>query len=258
MEAIKNITNEFKPSTEPENENNIIINPFEGYKSYNKYYKASVIYNTEFIRPQLIVMKSYNTEVAIYNRSNGFLILDNEFYNCSKTTKEQLEHFLFKYVPAYKQGIIYLETPTFQDLINIFYVGDVGLYENKEYNIINRWKAQKNLIDTINCEYLTADQKTQDILPISEVTTETQELKTRFKHIEHCNKYGVKFDIIKTWKGNPENCKYTEKEHIKTQIKIISKTSLYHDARNWNDKKLFTGWDIGKPNRKSDYMEELI
>lgn len=253
MEAIKNLNQEFKPTTEPENKNNIIINPFEGYKSYNKYYKASVIYNTEFIRPQLIIMKSYNTEVEIYNRSNGFLILNMDYYNSSKTTKEQLNFFTFKYIPAFKQGIIYLDSQAFQNLINIFYDSDVGLYENKEYNIIRRWKAQKSLIDTITTPYLTADQKTQDIT-FQEVTTETQELKTRFKIIEHCNTCGVKFDIIKTWKGNPQNCKYREQDHIKTEIKLKSETSLYRDARTWNDKKLYTGWDMGRPNCKSDYI----
>ena len=245
IEQTKAIINQSTPTEE----NPIIIKPFEDYKSYNKYYKASVIYNTNFINPQLTIMRSYQTDIAIYNRRNGFLILNLDYYNSSKTTKEQLEHFLFKYVPAFKQGVIYLPDNKFNELMETFYSSDVGLYENKEYNIIRTWKAQKNIINTLNCKYLTPEEKINELLPLTPESYK-EILKTRFKIIEEVEKQDIKFKIVKTWKGSPENCKYRTSDLIKTEIKIISETSYYHDRRSFKDKTLFNGYDMGVTNTK--------
>lgn len=233
-----------------EQKEKIIIKPFENYKSYNKYYKASVIYNTEFIRPQLTIMKSYDTHIAIYNRSNGFLILNSDWYNCSKTTKEQLDFFKFKYIPAFIQGVIYLSSEKFEDLINIFYAGNVGLYENKEDYIIQKWKAQKAIINTIENEYLTTDEKIQELLPINPESITKEQLKTRYYHIETINKHGVKFQIKRTWKGTQETCKHRTQDLIREQIVIISKVNLYQDTRNQSEKNLYSSYDMGIPNNK--------
>lgn len=229
--------------------NNIIIKPFEGYKSYNIYYKAHVLYNAEFINPQIVVLRSYESDIAIYNRRNGFLLLNKEYYNSSKTTKEQLEHFKFKYIPAFIQGEIFLNDSKFNEMLNAFYESDPGLYENKEYNIIKTWKAQKSLINTINCKYLNIDEKITEILPLAPESTEKITLKTRFKIIEHLNKYGVKFDIVKTWKGSPDRCKYRTQDLLKIEIKIKD-AGMYQDMRSFKDKIIWTGIDMGVTNTK--------
>ena len=47
-------------------------------------------------------------------------------------------------------------------------------------------------------------------------------------------------------------------EHINTKFKIENKTCLIFDNRNWNEKKVFKGYDIGIENNKKLSRRKFI
>ena len=250
IEQTKAIINQSTPTEE----NPIIIKPFEDYKSYNKYYKASVIYNTNFINPQLTIMRSYQTDIAIYNRRNGFLILNLDYYNSSKTTKEQLEHFLFKYVPAFKQGVIYLTDNKFNELMETFYTSDVGLYENKEYNILKIYKHDKNIIETLKNPFLTLPEKLEELEPYMNLNIDAgRPFKTTteriFIYTSRNPRSNIKFKIIRRFKKYKQVKNYHKKITYEKLI-LPDEPNFYNDPRKQTDKTLFNGYDMGVTNTK--------
>ena len=80
---------------------------------------------------------------------------------------------------------------------------------------------------------------------------QTQELKTRIKHAYKLNINGVKLEL-----------QYSSRKHnhqkpiTQYKIKLLDAEYFKHDIRISTDKIIWTGCDIGAPNRKSDYLQE--
>jgi len=252
MQSIKQTKAIINQST-PTEENPIIIKPFEDYKSYNKYYKARVIYNTNFIRPQIYICRSYNTDIAIFNRMNGTLLLNIEWYNSSKTTAAQLDHFIFKY--CFKPiRTIYLKESIFNELTAAFYGSDIGLYENKEYNIIKLYEHDKNIMETLKNPFLTLPEKLEELEPYVNLNIDAgREFKTTteriFIYTASNSRSNIKFKIIRRFKKYKQVKNYHKKITYEKLI-LPDEPNFYNDPRKQADKTLFNGYDMGVTNTK--------
>lgn len=219
---------------------------FKGYGNYNIYYKAQVIKNIDL---GLILCKSYNTDIAIYCTISDVLYLDINYYNCSKTTKEQLDHFLNRY--CYLHGklnytkILYLTSNEFNEISKIFYNEfDYLDYLDFEQKTLKRFYLLNNVLNKIN-DYNKYTYWKYFNFSNDYYETETIELKTRTKKVYHYKFDNLRLKEIKTFK------KDKNKTVINGKIEISNKYCLIFDNRKMNDKKLYGGYDMGVSNNKN-------
>ena len=262
MESINELKQIVKPIKPEQTAANAGSNPikqvfFEDYKSYSTYYKASILYNTNFIRPQIYICRSYNTDIAIFNRMNGTLLLNIEWYNSSNTTAAQLDHFIFKY--CFKPiRTIYLKESTFNELTAAFYCSDVGLYENKEYNIIKLYEHDKSIMETLKNPFLTLPEKLEELKPYVNLNIAAgREFKTTteriFIYTASNSRSNIKFKVTRRFKKYKRGKNYHKKVTYEKLI-LPDEPNFYNDPRKQNDKKYFSSYDMGRGNRKEDYI----
>lgn len=288
MEAIQNIKNEFKPSEETikytgnESHGAYILlphaEPEEPKTEYLQYtnsrtYKARVIthtFNNVFYKAEnekqekvqgylrnnvkVLELVSYNTSIAIYDTWTQTLLLNRDYYNCSRTTARQLDYFLINKPISNKY---YLTKQNYQ------YIKD-DLNPNRIYNIITKQiepKAQRqeivfNILDhpTLTQEEKAAalirNMKGLNTINKNKQSEEVQELKTRERVTTRYIWYGVGFIITYS---------RTKRTHRRlTPYKVtLDNTGEYwtHDQRTHDEKNLYNGYDFLETANKTDFQE---
>ena len=224
---------------------------FKNYNSYNIYYKAQTLTNNNL---NLILCRSYHTDIAIYNKLTDVLYLNLDWYNCSKTTTEQLDHFLNYLCNLYNKldytKILYLNDKEFNEITEIFYnTTNFNKYLEVEGSYLKRFYRLKTILKKLD-QYTNFYKTWWDYWSFDNnpVRCETIELKTRIKKIKIYNYDGLQIEEVKTYKR-------TKKEPvISGKLNIINDYCLIFDRRKSYDKKLYTGYDMGVTNTKKDFI----
>lgn len=230
----------------------IIENPFKNYMSYNTYYKAKIKYNVNLTNPQLKVFQSYKSDIGIYNPQRAILILNYDLYNCSKTTKEQLNFFINTETATAVLRVIYVNPNLFERLISYFESGDAGAYELSEHEIIKNYEKDKSIIETIETPYLTNPEKLEELRPYIQEIKQYHKEKQLKTVTQITNYYQI---------GNSNQSRHLILKHkysisnknnkiTSDKLKLIRTINSFKDYRKQEDKKLFNSYDMGITNTK--------
>ena len=291
------VENKIKYSNKPEPKNYFVRLPghereikeqyFKHFRSYKTYYKAKVTtfiiknYYTydEVLKPvqggnkiiakneriikefKIYLLTSYNTEIAIYNSLDGNLYLNANYYNCSSTTTNQLDHFI-KYLNYNLDESItnkyYLNSENWNHIlkelkddhirsINKIIPGKIELDANLKQPIFNimfnnglsqHEKAIK-ILESIN--YFEPQYINQHF-----IKHDTTRLKSRIRHNIILRINGVELELQYS-----SRIKNHKKAITKYKIKLVPGNIYFkYDLRTASDKKLYDGYDIGITNTK--------
>lgn len=292
MESIKQINQEFKPSesltgssqikyTGNESKGAYILLPESEHTTKEEYlqytssrtYKARTItrtYNKVFFTAEnekqekvqgylkdnlkVLELVSYNTSIAIYDAWSQTLFLRREYYNCSMTTKKQLEYFLTNKPISNKY---YLSEANYQ------YIKD-DPNPSRIKNIIKNQiepeaTRQRTVFNIIQNQELTQHEKAALLIRTmkglntinkNKQKEEVQELKTRERITNTYILYGVKFYI------SYSRTKRTHKRLTNYKLQIDNTGEYWeHDNRTQQDKNIYTAWDFLNNSNKSEFQE---
>lgn len=226
--------------------------------------------NEKLTNRYMIIGVSYETPITILDDKTGVLLINKDYYNSSKTTKEHYNTFInrnkngicYKYFlndSSFNIMLKYLnnnQLKTFDEKIQ--YIKHAAEYEKPIFNILlNQELDKKERINTFldaigfnkntitrylkkEIKYINQYSDRPDFIQSHKV----QELKTRNKHeiIIYKNriKIALKFAARKQSKTVISNIKF----------EILEDDYLTQDLRNNNEKLLFNGYDIGVTNTK--------
>lgn len=195
---------------------------FRDYGSTKYYYKASIIYNTAL--PSVSICRSYNTDIALYDSITQTVFVNNEFYNCSRTTKKHYNHYTRKTVPTTAKTI-YLSDTNFHGLTKAFYHNDTNTLKSSIIFYSELYKHDQEIIDTLTAPQITTKEKLDHLKnTITYVSDETTQLKTVTKHRLRYLSGNIEFYI--SFSTN-KNGKRTTQERI-----TITNAGVYQDLRN--------------------------
>ena len=216
-------------------------NYFKNYKSYKTYYKAQITeynYKSNEFKLNFQTLKSYNTVIGILI-NESYLILNKDYYNCSKTTSEQLHYFLSFY-PCINQKI-YLKNDQFYDLNKYLILNELENFMIFLNSINYQFEKEKHFLKKLdNQKFLKNLLKTSKILNI-----ENKHKKTVTKKIITITKENIKLSL--SFSVNKHNRITT-----KIKYKLLSNSNLLTiDLRNFNEKQLYNGYDMGIKNNKN-------
>lgn len=220
---------------------NINENYFKNYGSYPIYYKAKVlkvefIDNFRFIDFELL--KSYNTFICIY--FDNTIILNKNYYNCSYTTKKQLEFYLKDKKVLNK---FYVNDKIFYQLINNILNEKIEKFFKTFENIKKIAKIQQNILNNLKYDkenFLNFILENPNTIVLNEYL---KVLKTRIKRTISIEYFYTKLTIEFSTKK--------EKRISKYKIKDIENTLYCTDLRKFNEKVFYNGYDIGISNNKN-------
>ena len=206
MEA-KELNQKFKFETE-ETKGEIKQAFFRDYGSTKYYYKASIIYNTAL--PSVSIFRSYNTDIALYDSISETVFLNKEFYNCSRTTKKQYNHYRTT-VPTTAKTI-YLSDADFKQITKAFYHNDTNTLKSSIIFYSELYKHDKEIIDTLTAPITTKEKLEQLKNKIKYVSDETTHLKTVTKHRLRYLSGSIEFYL--SYSTSNKNGKTTTQERI--------------------------------------------
>ena len=246
---------------------------------FNKgYYKTRVIKNS-YLTPQtpllnnnlwhekkikhdIEVLRSYETDIAIFY--NEYLFLNLDYYNCSSTTTRHLEDYKTTIKNLYFNcnrnilKLVYVFDRDFNTMLDDFYSFEqANRLINHLETYINQYKFKKIAIDILDDPNLNITNKLKQLrykTSLKKESHKVEELKTRLRHIETWSANGIKFNILystnKTRKGGT---RITSKR----KLKIITNYLIAFDNRRSNEKILYDGYDIGITNTKNLKRKEF-
>lgn len=120
---------------------------FKNYGSYKTYYKAKVLSYTltnNYKIKDFELLKSYETFICIY--FDNTIILNKEYYNCSVTTKNQLEFYLKDKKISNK---IYVNDQNFNQLVNNILFDNLEKFLKTFENMKRIAKIQQNVLNNL-------------------------------------------------------------------------------------------------------------
>lgn len=214
------------------------------YKAYTKQYLRE---NTEPILKEfnlnIDIFTSYNTDVMIYDYLNNIIIYNLDYYNSSKTTKNQVEFKINSSYYKFREHEYYLKENLFNELTSAIIQGQANKYYNMLDELIRRAERE-----TAGLQYIEETiKKGTYLINNQQNKPETiKELKTRNRHHEEFNIYNI--PVIQEYSTNKKNTRIITKVKIKINL---DKQQLYtKDIRKYNEKILFNGYDMGVSNTK--------
>lgn len=223
----------------------------KGYNSTGYYYKA---HTTQYLRENTTpilqefnlncyIFTSYTTDVFIYDNLNEIIIYNLDYYNSSRTTKNQIEYKINYSFFKYRQQEYYLKDNLFNELTTAIKEGQANKYYNMLDTLLIRVEKEKEALYQIE----TAIKEQKYLINNQQNKPETiKQLKTRNRHTEKFNIFNV--PVIQEYSTNKKNNRIISKIKIKIDM---SKQELYTvDLRSYKDKILFNGYDMGITNTK--------
>lgn len=232
----------------------------------------------EYLTKQnIIIGVSYETNILILDLKTGVLLINKEYYNCSVTTREHYNTFIWKHRNDITSKIFLnsecfniMEDYLFNKKILVFnekiqYLLSDANYEKPIFNILlNPDNSSKeninNFLDMIHFnknmikKYLRHEVqyiKKYSDAPDFIINDKIQELKTREKHKLTINKNRVKIQLI-------FSCRKKSKTIISDiKFNILESDYLTIDLRNFQDKVIYDGYDIGISNTKNLKRKEF-
>ena len=214
---------------------------FKNYGSYPIYYKASIlsctlIENNRFKDFELL--KSYNTFICIY--FDNTIILNKDYYNCSLTTKNQLEFYLNdkKVLNSF-----YVNDKIFNQLTNNILFDNLEKFLKTFENMKKISKIQQNVLNNLKYDKENFIDFILDNPNTIILNEHIKVLKTRIKRTITLEYFYTKLTISFSTKK--------EKRISKYKINDIENTLYCTDLRKFNQKVFYNGYDIGINNNKN-------
>lgn len=213
---------------------------FKNYGSYPIYYKARILSYTltnNYKIKDFELLKSYNTFICIY--FDNTIILNKEYYNCSYTTKKQLEFYLENKKVLNKY---YVNDKIFYQLVNDILFDNLEKFLKTFENIKKIAKIQQNIINNLKYDKENFLNFILDNPNTTIFNENIKVLKTRIKRKITIEYFYTKLTISFSTKK--------EKRISKYKINDIENTLYCTDLRKFNEKVFYNGYDIGISNNK--------
>lgn len=211
---------------------------FKNYGSYKTYYKAKVLSYTltnNYKIKDFELLKSYETFICIY--FDNTIILNKEYYNCSVTTKNQLEFYLKDKKISNK---IYVNDQNFNQLVNNILFDNLEKFLKTFENMKRIAKIQQKVLNNLKHDKENFIDFILDNPNTIIFNENIKVLKTRIKKVITLEYFNTKLTISFSTKKDKRISKY----------KITDIENTCTDLRKFNEKVLYDGSDMGICNNK--------
>ena len=193
----------------------------------------------------IILLKSYDTFISLYDINKKLLINNITWYKSSATTRKHFSAFklhLYRDLNQEFKNECFLNNKYFYELVRLVLFEDLQNVDIKINNILKEYELEVNLIETlVNYEFNLNEDYNCDVCGWKTIKSEFEEFKTRNKEfytVEIANEFDtIHADIIIT----------TNKKRSKllgSKVKLISRCGLSYNNYNTKELNYYTGFDI--------------